>query len=174
MPPAALKFRLRVRIADNFRILCIFHNSQYSAAAESPDGSHGSTFIVHLPLGCAHLPPHQVDESILLDSIGTSKFTQSILEEATTWVQDEEGLSLSLVEGASSIKLGSDRAMGAYSSEIGETQVDGLTTLFWSKVRTPPLSHPRFEADPLSCPLQSDTIMVCPSSSAPNRDGIPF
>lgn len=84
-----------------------------------------------------------MDESILLDSIGTSKFTQSILEEATTWVQDEAGLNLSLGEGDSSIKTGSDRAMGAYSNEIGETQVDGLTTLFWSKVRAPPLAYPR-------------------------------
>lgn len=83
-----------------------------------------------------------MDESISLDSIGTFKFAQSILEEATTWVQDEDGLSLSLGEGASSIKAGSERAMGAHSSEIGEAQVDGLTTLFWSKVHTPPPPSP--------------------------------
>ena len=48
---------------------------------------HGSTFIVHLPFGTAHLAPDHVREAVPLTS--TALGSQAFLEEAARWLAEE-------------------------------------------------------------------------------------
>lgn len=93
------------------------HNGTMSiesnTASESPDGSHGSTFTVTLPLGKDHLSAEFIEESASASEVLTQrKYALGIIEEASSWIVGR-GMGTPGVEGT----LGTPSEFGVGSSE---------------------------------------------------------
>lgn len=75
-----------------------------------------------------------MDETIAPEPIGTSRFTNSILEEASTWVGDEHGEVQGLGGGVRSGASTKSQSTHDYESTPTVTSInDASTTLFWQK-----------------------------------------
>lgn len=102
---------------------------------ESTDGSHGSAFVVRLPLGSAHLPADRIDESSSIATVGFSRAVHGFVEEAKTWSADTAQLDAQSTHGETSSHSGflsESGKSGTSGSGDSSSKIDP-STLFWSK-----------------------------------------
>ncbi|ORY35646.1 hypothetical protein BCR39DRAFT_511288 [Naematelia encephala] len=96
-----------------------------ATANESPDGSHGSTFRVRIPLGFDHLPRDAI-ETIPDPPRLQNSYGKGIVDEAMQWNRDRE---------SSSVDSASDSGIASTSAETSTTSSRGLdpSTLYFKK-----------------------------------------
>ncbi|KAG8979497.1 hypothetical protein FRC05_008486 [Tulasnella sp. 425] len=52
---------------------------------DNPEASHGSTFTVHIPVGCGHLPPANVEEEATATRARPRAYGRAMIEEVKGW-----------------------------------------------------------------------------------------
>jgi hypothetical protein len=78
-----------------------------------------------------------VDETVAPEAIGSSRFINSILEEASTWVGDEQAEVLGITSGArSGLSTKSQSTHDQDSAPTVTGTSDASNTLFWDKSDT--------------------------------------